>query len=151
MEYIWSLEEELEDDDDVWNGGDPEHPDAECDYYKDLYYKFSTFETPDKWFAYEVERRAMDLWQGEQVDGSTFKFDLYGVSAWTWPGAKYFMDTPSAVMAGYRYLLPCCKTLVTLRGEHYRRRWPWPKSLEIGHSAQCILVYAPTSAQDKIV
>ena len=33
MEYIWSLEEELEDDDDDWNGGNPEHPDAECDYY----------------------------------------------------------------------------------------------------------------------
>ena len=40
MEYIWSLEEELEDDDDDWNGGNPEHPDAECDYYKDMYYKF---------------------------------------------------------------------------------------------------------------
>ena len=41
MEYIWSLEEELEDDDDDWcvcAGGNPEHPDAECDYYKDLYY-----------------------------------------------------------------------------------------------------------------
>ena len=48
-------------------------------------------------------------------------------------------------------LLPCCKTLVTLRGEHYRRRWSWPKSLKIGHNAQCILVYTPTSAQDKIV
>ena len=48
MEYIWSLEEELEDDDDDWNGGDPGDPDAECDYYKDLYYKFGTFETPDK-------------------------------------------------------------------------------------------------------
>ena len=76
MEYIWSLEEELEDDDDDWNGGDPEHPDAECDYYKDLYYKFGTFETPDKWFAYEVERRAMHLWQGEQVDGLTFNIKI---------------------------------------------------------------------------
>ena len=65
MEYIWSLEEELEDDDDDWNGGNPEHPDAECDYYKDIYYKFGTFETPDKWFAHQVERRALHLWREE--------------------------------------------------------------------------------------
>ena len=148
MEYIWSLEEELEDSEDLIFAEDLE----KSDWLEQMCREGGFFwDSPEQWFVQMVEWRAMELWQGEQVDGSTFKFDLYGVSAWTWPGAKYFMDTPSAVMAGYRYLLPCCKTLVTLRGEHYRRRWSWPKSLEIGHSAQCILVYAPTSAQDKIV
>ena len=66
-----------------------------------------------------VEWRAMDLWQEEHVDGSTSKFDEYGVSAWTWPGAKYFMDTPSAVMAGYRYFVSFRSTPRRMRVKGY--------------------------------
>jgi len=117
VEYIWSLEEELEDDDDDWNGGDPEHPDAECDYYKDLYYKFGTFETPDKWFAYEVERRAMELWQGD-ITCNKVPLDKI-VFGCDWPGAKYFMDR--AVMAGYRYLVSFRSTPRHMRVNGYVR------------------------------
>ena len=132
MEYIWSLEEELEDDDDDWcvcAGGNPEHPDAECDYYKDIYYKFGTFETPDKWFAHQVERRALHLWRGEQVDGSTWSGpqsparvpleDMYIWPGADWPGAKYFMDR--AVMAGYRYLVSFRSTPRHMRVNGYVR------------------------------
>ena len=129
MEYIWSLEEELEDDDDDWNGGNPEHPDAECDYYKDIYYKFGTFETLDKWFAHQVERRALHLWRGEQVDGSTWTGpqtparvpleDMYIWPGADWPGAKYFMDR--AVMAGYRYLVSFRSTPRHMRVNGYVR------------------------------
>ena len=118
MEYIWSLEEELEDSEDLIFAEDLE----KSDWLEKMCREGGFFwDSPEQWFMQMVEWRAMELWQGEQVDGSTFKFDLYGVSAWTWPGAKYFMDTPSAVMAGYRYLVSFRSTPRRMRVKGYVR------------------------------
>ena len=97
--------------------------------YKDIYYKFGTFKTPDKLFAHQVERRALHLWRGEQVDGSTWSGpqsparvpleDMYIWPGADWPGAKYFMDR--AVMAGYRYLVSFRSTPRHMRVNGYVR------------------------------
>ena len=53
----------------------------------------------DYWFMGRVALRAIYLWQGEQVDGSIFKWGREKVFR-----ADDILELPGAVMAGYRYL-----------------------------------------------
>ena len=87
MEYIWSLEILIEKVD-IRGDFDEDYPDP-CDIAVDT----------DFWFMGRVAWRAIYLWQGEQVDGSIFKWGREKVFR-----ADDILELPGAVMAGYRYL-----------------------------------------------
>ena len=126
MEYIWSLEEELEDSEDLVFAASGESDD-ESDWYNKMCREGGFFwDSPEQWFMQMVEYHAMELWQGEQVDGSTFnpqtaaKVPLDKITfGCDWPGAKYFIDR--AVMAGYRYLVSFRSTPRHMRVNGYVR------------------------------
>ena len=68
----------------------------------------------DSWFLSHVQRRALYLWRGGQVDGSYFEwYAEYEVL-----GGRYLdvLERPEAVMAGFRYLTSLKSTPRSLRG-----------------------------------
>ena len=85
IEYIWHLEEEMEQILEEENHLD----------YDDLN------SDPNKWLMDKVLVRAMRLWKGEQVDGSNLQ---WGPNKWLDIEPRDILSLPTAVMAGWRYL-----------------------------------------------
>ena len=71
IEYIWHLEEEMEQI--LENEYDCEYDDLneDPDEYDDLN------EDPDEWLMDKVLLRAVRLWKGEQVDGSALQWKIH--------------------------------------------------------------------------
>ena len=86
-EYIWYLEEAMED---VF---------PQEDFDDDPY----DLMDPDYWFMNKLNRRAMRLWKGEQVDGAVLQWGLNDYGELIEP--REILSLPAAVMAGWRYLL----------------------------------------------
>ena len=94
-----------------------DEPDSFTKFFREGGYAYD--DSPDKFFMDNVEWRALYLWQGEQVDGSTFKDN--GQDALLWPGVKIIINKRNAVMAGYRYLVSFRSTPRRMRVNGYVR------------------------------
>ena len=57
---------------------------------------------PDKWLMDKVLLRAVRLWKGEQVDGSSLQWEIN--QRWKDIEPREILSLPTAVMAGWRYL-----------------------------------------------
>ena len=101
-EYIWYLEEEMED---VF---------PQEDFDDDPY----DLMDPDYWFMNKLNRRAMRLWKGEQVDGSSLQWKILH-KEWKEIEPVEILSLPTAVMAGWRYL-----TSLKSTPRYMRRRAP---------------------------
>ena len=86
IEYIWHLEEEMEQI--LENEYDCEYDDLN--------------EDPDEWLMDKVLLRAVRLWKGEQVNGSSLQWKIHEDLKDIEP--VEILSLPTAVMAGWRYL-----------------------------------------------
>ena len=110
IEYIWHLEEEMEQI--LENKYDCEYDDLN--------------EDPDEWLMDKVLLRAVRLWKGEQVDGSSLQWKiLHANSTWKEIEPVEILSLPTAVMAGWRYL-----TSLKSTPRYMRRRAPMHVTLE---------------------
>ena len=99
MEYLWHLEMFM---DEMFKDEDSDL-DEDSDMVHDT----------DSWFLSHVQRHALYLWRGGQVDGSYFEwYAEYKVL-----GGRYLdvLERPEAVMAGFRYLTSLKSTPRSLR------------------------------------
>ena len=60
-------------------------------------------EDPDRWFMDRVMKRAVRLWKGEQVDGSVLEWGGLDANGY-YERVIDILQSPCAVMAGYRYI-----------------------------------------------
>ena len=60
-------------------------------------------EDPDRWFMDRVMKRAVRLWKGEQVDGSVLEWGGSDANGY-YERVIDILQSPCAVMAGYRYI-----------------------------------------------
>ena len=107
IEYIWHLEEEMEQI--LENEYDREYDDLN--------------EDPDEWLMDKVLLRAVRLWKGEQVDGSSSQWKIHEDLKDIEP--VEILSLPTAVMAGWRYL-----TSLKSTPRYMRRRAPMHVTLE---------------------
>ena len=107
IEYIWHLEEEMEQI--LENKYDCEYDDLN--------------EDPDEWLMDKVLLRAVRLWKGEQVDGSALQWKIHRELKDIEP--VEILSLPTAVMAGWRYL-----TSLKSTPRYMRRRAPMHVTLE---------------------
>lgn len=108
IEYIWHLEEEMEQI--LENEYDCEYDDLN--------------EDPDEWLMDKVLLRAVRLWKGEQVDGSSLQWKILH-KEWKEIEPVEILSLPTAVMAGWRYL-----TSLKSTPRYMRRRAPMHVTLE---------------------
>lgn len=108
IEYIWHLEEEMEQI--LENKYDCEYDDLN--------------EDPDEWLMDKVLLRAVRLWKGEQVDGSSLQWKILH-KEWKEIEPVEILSLPTAVMAGWRYL-----TSLKSTPRYMRRRAPMHVTLE---------------------
>ena len=108
IEYIWHLEEEMEQI--LENEYDCEYDDLN--------------EDPDEWLMDKVLMRAVRLWKGEQVDGSSLQWKILH-KEWKEIEPVEILSLPTAVMAGWRYL-----TSLKSTPRYMRRRAPMHVTLE---------------------
>ena len=90
------MEEEWEDEQDTLPGEDP------WGGLEDTCHEWGVHKDPDGWFLDKLVRRAMRLWQGEQIDGSALQWGVDEQGKLIQP--REIQSFPNAVMAGWRYL-----------------------------------------------
>ena len=104
---MWSLEYFMDENEKDW--GQEQRHDPEEVSSKDSDMVHDT----DSWFLSHVQRHALYLWRGGQVDGSYFEW--YAESKVLGSGYLDVLERPEAVMAGFRYLTSLKSTPRSLR------------------------------------